>query len=59
MLDLQEHIYSEIKKAYYMSVMGFADLSIAVVLEVPNKTSIYIVYLISYIVDGRHLWYNI
>ena len=43
-LNLQEHIYKQIKKTYYMSagfagrhVVGFGDLSIDVFLEVQNK----------------------
>ena len=43
-LDLQEHIYKQIKKTYYMSggfagqhVVGFGDLGIDVFLEVQNK----------------------
>ena len=42
--DLQENIYKQIKKTYYMSagfagrhVVGFGDLSIDVFLEVQNQ----------------------
>ena len=45
MLDLQENIYKQIKKTYYMSagfagshVVEFEDLSIDVFLVVQNKT---------------------
>ena len=44
MLDLQENIYKQVKKTYYMSagsagrhVVGVEDLSIGVFLEVRNK----------------------
>ena len=43
-LDLQENIYAQVKKTYYVSasfagrhVVGFADLSIDVFLEVQKK----------------------
>ena len=52
-LDLQENIYTKVKKTYYMSageagwhVVGFGDLSIDVFLEVPNKKHSWILYLI-------------
>ena len=44
MLDLQENIYKQVKKTYYMSagfagrhVVGFGDLSIDVFLAVQDK----------------------
>ena len=39
-LDLQDNIYKQVKKTYYMSagfVVGFGDLSIDVFLEVQKK----------------------
>ena len=66
MLDLQENIYKQIKKTYYMSagfagrhVVGFGDLSIDISLEVQNKRYSQILYLIDYIAYGLHLWYQI
>ena len=50
-LDLQENIYKTVKTTYYEAgrhVVGFGDLSIAVFLEVQNKTYSYILYLIDY-----------
>ena len=60
MLDLQENIYKQVKKTYYMSagfarphVLGFGDLSIDIFLEVQNKEYRSILYLIHYIAYGR------
>ena len=61
-MDLQENIYENVKKTYYMSagfagphVVGFGDLSIDVFLEVQNKRYSQILYLIDYIAYGLHL----
>ena len=65
-LDLQENIYTKVKKTYYMSagfagrhVVGFGDLNIDIILEVQNKGYSQILYLIGYIDYGLHLWYKI
>ena len=65
-LDLQENIYKQVKKTYYMSagfadrhVVGLGDLSIDVFLEVQNERYSQTLYLIDYIVYGLHLWYTI
>ena len=65
-LDLQESIYKQVKKTYYMSagfagrhVVCFGNFSIDVFLEVQNKRYSKILYLIDYIAYELHLWYKI
>ena len=64
-MGLQENIYEQIKKPYYMSadlngrhVMGFGDLTIGVFLEVKNKRYSKILYLIDCVAYELHLWYK-
>ena len=63
MLDLQENIYKQVKKTYYMSagvacrhVVDFGDLNIDIFLEVQNTRYTQILYLIDYVVPGLHFW---
>ena len=65
-LDLQQNIYKQVKKTYYMSagfadrrVVGLEDLRIDAFLEFPNKKYSSILYLIGYIAYGLHLCYKI
>ena len=60
-LDLQENIYKQVKKTYYMlagfagqHVVGFLDFFIDIFLEVQNKKYSQILYLIHYVVPGLH-----
>ena len=62
-MDLQENIYKQVKKTYYI-MAGFAgqhvvsveDLNIDIFLEVQNKKYSQILYLIDYVVPGFHFW---
>ena len=63
LLDLQENIYKNVKKTYYMSagfagrhVLDFGDLNIDVFLEVQNKRHSELLYRIDYVVPGLHFW---
>ena len=62
-MDLQENIYEEVKKTYYMSagfadrnVVDFGDFNIDTFLEVQDKQYSQILYLIDYVVPGLHFW---
>ena len=62
-LDLQEDIYKQVKKTYYMSagfagrhLVGFGDLNIDIFLEVQDKKYSQILHLIDYVVPGLHFW---
>ena len=61
--DLQENIYTKVKKTYYMSagfagrhVVDFGDLNIDISLEVQDKRYSQALYLIDYVVPGLHFW---
>ena len=63
MLHLQDKIYKDVKKTYYVSpgfdhrhVVGLGDLSIDVFLEVQNKEYSQILHLIDYVAPGFHFW---
>ena len=65
-LDLQENIYEQTKKTYYMSAgfagrheVGLGNLSIDVFLDAQNKKCSSILYLIDYIAHRLHLLYLI
>ena len=62
-LDLQESIFKQVKKTYYMlagfagqHVVSFEDLNIDIFLEVQNKKISQILYLIDYVVPVHHFW---
>ena len=61
--DLQENIYKQVKKTYYMLageagqyVVSFEDLNIDIFLEVQNKRYSQILYLMDYVVPGLRFW---